>query len=113
MNIRKNIRVHLSCNLDVYDRVTGLNIGRIIDISGNGMMISGEDQINTNTSLYITMELPEKINGVEQLHPACLTHWWKKDTDSGMFFTGLTFKNLESRDKKIIDSLIKKYGIEE
>ena len=113
MNIRKYDRVRLSCDLDVYDRITGLYLGKIVDISVDGMMISGDNQINTNTTLYISVDLPETINGVEQLHCACITHWWKKASDIDKFLAGLTFKNLETHDKQILEFLIKNHGIEE
>lgn len=102
--------MHFTCQLNVVDRFTGQIIGQVVDMSPEGMMLTGEDKITTNKNLYLTMELPEEIKGKTHLDFVALSHWWKKADEPGMYLTGFTLKSLEPADIEIINRLIEKFG---
>ncbi len=110
MTIRNNHRMRFSCQLTVVDRITDQIVGQVADLTPEGMMICGENKIDTNRNLYLSIELPEEIMGRTSIHVSALSHWWKKADTSGIYCAGLTLKNLDKQDVEIIQWLSDKYG---
>lgn len=110
MKIRNKQRMHFSCQLTVVDRITDQTIGQVVDMTTEGIMICGENKIDTNRNLYLSIELPEEIKGRTSIQFSALSRWWKKADTSGIYYAGLTLKNLEKPDIEIIQCLNDKYG---
>jgi len=50
--------MRFSCQLTVVDRITDQIVGRVVDMTPEGMMICGEEKIDTNRNLFVSIELP-------------------------------------------------------
>jgi hypothetical protein len=108
---RKLRRRSLLYDFDVVDRNSGLSVGRIINLSLEGLMlISTERQVN-NTVLDLSIKLPETIFGKNAIECRATCMWCKKNEKTDFFEAGFHLFELPEQDIKAIVGLITKYRL--
>lgn len=109
---RKLKRRHLIFYLRVYDKNTGQLVGRLVDITSEGIMLNSENPIPTDTVFQLQMFLPEEFDK-ERLDFDAKSIWCKPDVNRDLFVTGLKLLNVANRDTEIIENLIDEYGFQD
>ncbi len=99
--------------LRVFDRNTVQVIGRLVDITREGILLAGEDRVKTGTIFQLRMILPEGLFGKEQLDFDAKSLWCKPDVNPDLSVTGFKFLNVASGDVEIIESLVDEYGFKD
>ncbi len=107
---RKLKRRHLIYYLRVYDRNTGVLIGHMADITTGGVMLVSESSIKTNKDFDFKMTLPAEIAGNRDITFNASSVWCKKDVNPDFYATGFKINNIESKDAKLIETLIAFFG---
>ncbi len=107
---RKQPRKDLMSYSQVYDLHDGKLIGYLGDINLFGAMVISDHVVNINTTLMISIELPElpKINETSMTLSARIA-WCHEDISPEYFNVGLEFIGANEKQKKIIQAVMDNY----
>jgi len=113
MNERRSARRgRLNYFVTVRDRITGLALGRIIDISGNGMRLFGEEHLGPGEVHRLQIELPRGYDRSQQLLCDATGIWNAPDLHPdfpGFYDTGLRLVDISNPDRLLLEDLIRDY----
>jgi hypothetical protein len=107
---RKQPRTELMSYSQVYDLYNGKLIGYLGDINLLGAMVIGDEPLEVNTPLTISIQLPE-LPGITASRMALPVRvaYCKKDLSPEYFNIGLEFQLVTNNQKKIIENIIENY----
>ena len=97
-------------DVDVYDNLRDLYIGRLVNIHARGLMIVGDVALEEDRLYTLDLHVPEPVNGqtVIQLGVDCL---WTRDADlSGKRWIGFSIIDISPRSSESIRELIVRLG---
>ncbi len=86
----------------VYDRITDRSLGYMIDISSEGMKITGRMFIRENDIYKIRVELPEEVKGSDQLIIDVRSVWCERDPETERYRAGFAFVSTFPHHEEII-----------
>ena len=109
-NKRQVKRAHLIYYLRIFDSVTHREIGHLVDLSSQGMMIISEEPIPVGKELSCTMELPVPIDGCHEIAFTANCRWCKKDYNPAYYLSGCRFEDIRSEEVETIKYLINTFG---
>ena len=94
----------------VYDLHDGKLIGYLGDINLFGAMVITDDPLNENSSLMISIELPElpKFKDIS-MNVTARVAWCHKDISPDYYNVGLEFNSTSEKHKAIIQAVIENY----
>jgi len=78
-NKRQLKRVHLIYYLRIFDSNSGINVGHLVDITTQGIMMISEEPIPVGKEFSLKMQLPGTITGREEIEFSAQSLWCKKD----------------------------------
>jgi hypothetical protein len=110
-NKRKLKRRALVYNLKIYDAETDSLVGRVIDVSAEGLKITGTAGIVADTRSELVMELPEPISGKKKIRFSAQAKWCRPDINPRFTATGMEFLTLSPENQQIIISLMARYAL--
>jgi hypothetical protein len=107
---RKQPRRELMSYSQVYNLYNGKLIGYLGDLTQLGAMVIGDEPLDLNATLTISIQLPE-LPGVTTARMAVPVRvaYCKKDVSPEYYNIGLEFQLVTDNQKKIIDSVIENY----
>ncbi len=107
---RKQPRKDLMSYSQVYNLYNGQLIGYLGDINLLGAMVIGDEPLDVNTPLTISIQLPElpDIKATRLAMPVRVAYC-KKDLSPEYFNIGLEFKLITDNQRKIIEAVIENY----
>ncbi|MFH1148603.1 MAG: PilZ domain-containing protein [Pseudomonadota bacterium] len=110
---RKEKRKNLLYYLPVVDRNTGEQMGHLVDITRNGMMLISKEPIEKGLMFQIKIELQAIVSGHTQLEFDVESRWNSRDVNPDFFDTGFRFMNIDARTTGLIEGLISEHGFPE
>ena len=107
---RKLPRKDLMSYSQVYDLHDGKLIGYLGDINQFGAMVISDNPMNENSSVMISIELPElpKIHDTS-MSVSTRVAWCHKDISPDYYNLGLEFHDTDIKQKAIIQAVIENY----
>jgi hypothetical protein len=112
---RREDRRHLIYYLKVENRNTNELIGRIVDITGKGLLLISPNKIATQLEIPVRIELGDElfaqIHGHLELNIRC--RWSKEDINPDYFVNGFEFINQTKGQEAVIRNLIEAIGFRE
>lgn len=107
---RKQPRKELMSYSQVYELYNGKLVGYLGDINLLGAMVIGDEPIEPNEALTISIQLPELpgVNATRMAVPVRVAYC-KQDLSPEYFNIGLEFKLVTDHQKEIIESIIENY----
>ena len=109
-NKRQLKRVHLIYYLRIFDSESGANIGHLVDITTQGIMMISEEVITVGKTFSFRMQLPATVTGREEIHFTGRCLWCKKDYNPDFYVSGFQIKQITPQEAKTITALINAYG---
>lgn len=107
---RKQTRRRIGAVLRVFERKTGMNIGRLINISMEGFKLATKESLAIGRRYEIGMILPEPLEGSNTLSFDARVVWNRPAEDvPGENRAGLHIINIGENDARILAKLIDKY----
>ena len=103
-------RVHLIYYLRIFDSETDRNVGHLVDITVQGIMMISEEPVESKKDYSYKMKLPGIIQGRDEIEFTAHCLWCKKDINPEFYVSGYKINVLSSQDIKAITSLINAYG---
>lgn len=111
-NQRQEDRRHLIYYLKVENRVTSEVIGRVVDITANGLLLISSDKFDTQSKIPVRIELGDelfqKMHQHLELDIEC--RWSKKDINPSYYVNGFSFINNNDESDTIIRKLVEILG---
>ena len=93
----------------LFDRGTGSNIGRLLNISVDGFKLFTRQELEDGTKFQLSVVLPEQIYGVNTLSFNARNVWSEAQDEPGAYHAGFQFVDLSDTNKNIIKALLEKY----
>lgn len=107
---RKQPRTDLMSFSQVIDLYSGKLMGYLGDLNMLGAMVIGDEPLDVNARLTISIQLPELdgLNATRMVLPVRVAYC-QKDVSPDYFNIGLEFELVTDRQKSIIDAVIDNY----
>jgi hypothetical protein len=106
---RRNVRRKPNDYFLVFNRYKDEFIGRVMNMSIDGIMMYSEEPMEINKLYYCRMALPEKINGLEQIFFDAESMWSKENKNVNMFETGYKIRHIPPQHLEVVKVLMKKW----
>jgi hypothetical protein len=107
---RRLPRKDLMSYSQVFDLAQGRLIGYLGDLIMIGAMVIGDESLNVETRLHISIQLPELPNiSASRLALPVRVVWCHQDLSPEYFNIGLEFELVTDGQKKIIEAVIENY----
>jgi hypothetical protein len=108
---RKVRRRSLEYDFEVVERETGMTVGKIVNISLEGMMLIATDSQVSDTVNELQIRLPETINDKKTIDCKAKCMWCKKNGVTDFYEAGFRLVDIHENDIKAIVSLIARYRL--
>ncbi|MGB1466563.1 MAG: PilZ domain-containing protein, partial [Alcanivorax nanhaiticus] len=106
---RRHPRKKLFREMVVFDRSTGGNVGRLMNLSPDGFKLFSRRDIEPGQRLHLGMVLPDQIAGVNTISFDAKSIWCENLDAPGEFQVGFQFVNLSGVTRQVIENLMDKY----
>ena len=96
----------------VYDSKKGKLLGYLRDLTLNGAQVSGNKELNIDTAVSLSIELPSDLPGVRAKDlrvGAKVARCIRVTEEPASYEIGFEFTSLESKEKEVIEKLLKRY----
>jgi hypothetical protein len=103
---RKLTRRHLIYYLPVLDCETGSEIGRLVDITPEGIMIDRQTSYPSGQTLTLRMILPEAVQDETEIEFTAESVWCRKDKNPDLFGVGFKMVKISDQTISIIEDII-------
>jgi hypothetical protein len=103
---RKSPRKYLDQPLPIEDRNCGVEIGRVVDVSMDGLMVESHKEIPVNNIFQFTIMLPEQINGRTMLNLGADSLWCEQASDLRRYWAGFQIIELSPEDRTVLEALM-------
>lgn len=94
----------------VFNRDDYQIIGRMINASVEGALISCDEQVRNNTDFLFKLALPKAVNGNNNIAIEAKSIWCQIDEETGYYNAGFKLLSTSSSNKTIFDQMIQNYG---
>ena len=107
---RKLKRRYLLYYMRIYDLGSRKQIGNLVDITPQGIMIVGEHPIPEGQTCHLRMELTNEVAEKTYMEFSALSIWCEPDVTPDRFNTGLEILDLSPEDAEIIQRINELFG---
>ncbi len=111
---RRQKRRHLVYYLEVFDRKSGKPLGRLADLSAEGLLLLTEKELAPGKKLDLDVRVPQ-VPGLqsEKLHLKAVVRWSGHDKNPALRCAGCQFSRVSPEDEAVIDLLFKLVAFED
>lgn len=106
---REHPRRRMFQELVVFDRGTGGNVGRLVNLSLGGFKLLLRREVAPSEQLQLGMVLPARIGGVNTLSFNARVAWSEALAAPGEYHAGFQFLDLSEANREIIGILMERY----
>jgi hypothetical protein len=108
---RRFRRRSLLFELKVTDKNSGVVLGRVANITPDGLMLVNADRIIENSMITLRIELPELLFGKAHIECDAKCMWCRPVAQSKLFEAGFQLLEMGEMDIQTIVALITKYRV--
>ncbi|RKX24921.1 MAG: hypothetical protein DRP47_10645 [Candidatus Zixiibacteriota bacterium] len=94
----------------VFDRNTNQLLGRVLDITTEGVRIINKEPIKADQSFNLRMTLPSSILGNDEITFDACSVWSDRDINPDYYSTGFNVTEIADRDVRRIESLVREFS---
>jgi hypothetical protein len=105
-NRRKSIRRRLVSLTVVLDQKSGEVLGRIGNLTTEGLMLCSDRQLDIDQRYQLQIKLPDEVGGQSQVDLEAHSLWSQRAVDPSYFATGFEILSLSEADQHVIEILI-------
>ncbi|MCU7918139.1 MAG: PilZ domain-containing protein [Candidatus Thiodiazotropha sp. (ex Epidulcina cf. delphinae)] len=92
--------------LEVSDQITGSQIGRVVNISAEGLMLLSEEPIITGSVYQLDMSLPGANEEISKISFGAEAVWCTEASQPDCYWSGFRIIDIADDDVLVIDELI-------
>lgn len=105
-NTRNQLRRRTDSFLGVYDRKSAQLVGRLVDMTTEGVKLLSVSSLESNAEFQFKMDLPIDMKGSKEITFDAKSVWSKRDKVSHEYYTGFQILGLSTKEKEKIELLI-------
>lgn len=94
----------------VQDMINGTELGELVNISQNGIMIISDNETQTQAIFQMALSLPEDIAGSSTLQLGADCLWCRKVENFHRYWAGFQIIDCSDQARKQIDALLQDYS---
>jgi hypothetical protein len=104
---RKSERKHTRFTADLLDDASGEYIGRVVNVTPEGMMVESDQPMDIDGIYRFRLPLPEPMNGRTELslNGHCL--WCHRGRNPAYYYSGMELTNVAHDDARTIEMMIR------
>ena len=102
---RKLERYPIEEALEVFDVHSERQLGRVVDITLEGLMITSENPIIVNRIFQLLIPLPAPLEGCNEIRLGVESLWSRESDDGSRYWTGFYVICISDRDRACIERL--------
>ncbi len=106
---RKSPRKRLSAELTLFDRATGANVGRLVNLSEGGLRLVAKKPFTAGQRMVFSMVLPQMVRGSTTVSFEAVAVWTQQASYGGDTAAGFRFVELKPEALEVIRYLLEKY----
>ncbi|UCC80688.1 MAG: PilZ domain-containing protein [Candidatus Zixiibacteriota bacterium] len=110
---RKLRRFQVMSYLKICYSDTGIGLGRVVDITPEGMRLSCEEPIQTDRTLTFSLSLPAVSVGDSEIIFDADVIWCKRSKNRELYDTGIRLKNLSPEKIGMIENFMERSSNED
>lgn len=110
---RRQRRSPVMSYLKISYRDNGHELGRVVDISTEGMRLSGVEPIQTDRTLSFKLNLPATSRAAGEVVFDAEVIWCRRAKNPGLYHTGIKIKDLPSEKVELIENFLEKSSQED
>jgi PAS domain S-box-containing protein len=107
--LRRHPRKKMLREMVMFDRTTGGNVGRLVNISADGFKLATRQAVDTGTVFSLSMVLPEQLLGVTTLSLAGRCVWSRAQDKPGEFHAGFQITDISDTHRNVLQAMMEKY----
>lgn len=89
----------------VFDRDSQKLLGRLANLSTEGLMLISEEALPLHQNFQCRIMLPEDLNAGPSICFKARSHWCRKGTTPQTYHTGLSFTDIRLKDLEVLEEL--------
>jgi hypothetical protein len=105
-NRRRQMRKRLVSLTVVLDAKSGEVMGRVANLTTDGLMLSSDRALAIDRSYSLQIQLPDEVAGRTQIELEARSLWSQRAVDPTYYATGFEILNLSDSDRHVIEVLI-------
>jgi hypothetical protein len=113
MNARRQERTRLIYHLRVFDARRKRMLGQLVDITPEGLMLIGENQLPAGRKYSLRMDLPRNLMTDTHLTFSAESKWCVKDQNGSFFSMGFRIVKITPEALEVVQRLAKDFYQEE
>jgi hypothetical protein len=102
---RKTKRRYLLYYMRVFDTASHEQIGNLVDITPQGMMVISEHPLPVGNTYQLRLELTHEVSEKPHMEFEARSVWCRPDVDPAYFNTGFNIPKLSTKDVQIINKI--------
>ena len=103
---RKSPRKIASENLEVHDQITGTQVGKVVNISAEGLMLLSHEPFSIGSVHPFDLKLPNLIKNHSKISFGAEAVWSTEAAQPGSYWTGFKVIDISEENVLTIDDLI-------
>lgn len=93
----------------MFDRTTGGNVGRLINISVDGFKLATRQNIEPGTRFSLSMVLPEQLQGVTTLSLEGRSVWSQEQDRQNEYQAGFQIVEISELHRSVLEMMMEKF----
>jgi len=110
---RRLRRMHVISYLKVHERNTDDSIGRLVDITTEGIGLYSEEPIDINKIYQFRMTLPTALKKKKDITFDARVVWSKQAVHPGFYDSGIQLLDVPPKDIEVIEQFIEEATLED
>jgi hypothetical protein len=110
---RSRRRLHVISYLKVQEKVTDETLGRVVDMSMEGLGLFGQNPLTPDTKIELKMILPHAIEGRDEINFSGRVVWSQASDHPGFYDSGVQLVDVSEPDVVLLEQFIEKNIIED
>ncbi len=110
---RKQKRTYVMSYLKICQKDTARSLGRVVDITTEGMRLCGEEPIQTDRTIKFSLALPIAAKGNSEVVFDADIIWCRRAKNPDLYDTGIRLKNVPADQIDIIEDFMENSSFED
>ena len=107
--LRRYARKKMLREMVAFDRTTGGNVGRLVNISPDGFKLFTRQAVELGARFSLSMVLPEQLEGVTTLSFDGRCVWCQPQDRAGEFHAGFQIVEMSELHRRVLQAMMEKY----
>jgi hypothetical protein len=110
---RSRRRLHVISYLKVQEKVTDETLGRVVDMSMEGLGLFGQNPLTPDSRIELKMVLPQPIDGRDEINFSARVAWSQASDHPGFYDSGVQLVDVPAADVSMLEQFIEQNMIED